>query len=80
MMIGCLSRKQDPLWNLCLRQFVSSRMRARKKCCWWMKLIAKSFLQKLFEAMYDELPSPKRKNNGIGGITDELYSDHKRKY
>ncbi len=34
MMIGCLSRKQDPLWNLCLRQFVSFRMRARKKCCW----------------------------------------------
>ena len=40
----------------------------------------KEFLAKLFEAMYDELPSPKRKNNGIGGITDELYSDHKRKY
>ena len=34
----------------------------------------------IFEAMFDELPSPKRKNNGIGGITDELYSDHKRKY
>ena len=43
---------------------------------------SKEFLTKLFEAMYDELPSPKpkRKNNGIGGITDELYSDHKRKY
>ena len=41
---------------------------------------SKVFLTKLFEAMYDELPSPKRKNNGIGGITDELYSDHKRKY
>ena len=41
---------------------------------------SKEFLAKLFEAMYDELPSPKRKNNGIGGITDELYSDHKRKY
>ena len=40
----------------------------------------KEFLKKLFEAMYDELPSPKRKNNGIGEITDELYSDHKRKY
>ena len=40
----------------------------------------KEFLKKLFEAMYDELPSPKRKNNGIGGIIDELYSDHKRKY
>ncbi len=40
----------------------------------------KGFLTKLFEAMYDELPSRKRKNNGIGGITDELYSDHKRKY
>ena len=40
----------------------------------------KEFLKKLFEAMYDELPSPKRKDNGIGGITDELYSDHKRKY
>ena len=40
----------------------------------------KEFLKKLFEAMYDELPSPKRKNNGIGGITDELYSDHERKY
>ena len=40
----------------------------------------KEFLKKLFEAMYDELPSPKRKNNGIGGITDELYPDHKRKY
>ena len=33
----------------------------------------KEFLKKLFEAMYDELPSPKRKNNGIGGITDELF-------
>ncbi len=41
---------------------------------------SKKFLTELFEAMYDELPSPKRKNNGIGGITDELYSDHKRKY
>ena len=41
---------------------------------------SKAFLTKLFEAMYDELPSPKRKNNGIGGRTDELYSDHKRKY
>ena len=40
----------------------------------------KTFLTKLFEAMYDELPSRKRKNNGIGGITDELYLDHKRKY
>ena len=41
---------------------------------------SKAFLTKLFEAMYDELPPPKRKNNGIGGRTDELYSDHKRKY
>lgn len=41
---------------------------------------SKAFLTKLFEAMYDELPSPKRKNNGIGGRTDELSSDHKRKY
>lgn len=41
---------------------------------------SKEFLKKLFETMYDELPSPKRKNNGIGGIIDELYSDHKRKY
>jgi len=41
---------------------------------------SKAFLTNLFEAVYDELPSPKRKNNGIGGITDELYSDHKRKY
>ena len=41
---------------------------------------SKAFLAKLFEAMYDELPPPKRKNNGIGGRTDELYSDHKRKY
>ena len=41
---------------------------------------SKAFLTKLFEAMYDELPLPKRKNNGIGGRTDELYSDHKRKY
>ena len=42
----------------------------------------KKFLTELFEAMYDELPSPKpkRKNNGIGGITDELYSDHQRQY
>ena len=40
----------------------------------------KEFLKKLFEAMYDELPSPKRKNNGIGGMIDELYSNHKRKY
>ena len=41
---------------------------------------SKAFLTKLFEAMYDELLSPKRKNNGMGGRTDELYSDHKRKY
>lgn len=41
---------------------------------------SKAFLTKLFKAMYDELPLPKRKNNGIGGRTDELYSDHKRKY
>lgn len=41
---------------------------------------SKVFLTELFEAMYEELPSPKRKNNDIGGITDELYSDHKRKY
>ena len=41
---------------------------------------SKAFLTELFESMYDELPSPKRKNNGIGGITDELHSDHKRKY
>ena len=41
---------------------------------------SKAFLAKLFEAMYDELPPPKRKNNGMGGRTDELYSDHKRKY
>ena len=42
----------------------------------------KEFLTELFGTMYDELPLPKqkRKNNGIGGITDELYSDHKRKY
>lgn len=40
----------------------------------------KAFLTGLFEAMYDELPSPKRKNSGMGGRTDELYSDHKRKY
>ena len=44
-MIGCLSRRQDPPWNLCPRQFVSSRMRERKKCCWWMKLTTKNFLQ-----------------------------------
>ena len=49
---------------------------------------SKAFLTKLFEAMYDELPLPKQKNNSvrkskigsIGGIVDELYSDHKRKY
>ena len=41
---------------------------------------SKAFLTELFEAMFDELPSPKRKNNGIGEITDELYSDHKRKH
>ena len=41
---------------------------------------SKEFLTKLFETMYDELTSPKRKNNGIGGIIDELYSDHKRKH
>ena len=41
---------------------------------------SKAFLTKLCKAMYDELLSPKRKNNGIGGRTDELYSDHKRKY
>ena len=27
---------------------------------------SKEFLTELFETMYDELPSPKRKNNGIG--------------
>ena len=41
---------------------------------------SKAFLTKLFKAMYDELPPPKRKNNGMGGKNDELYSDHKRKY
>ena len=41
---------------------------------------SKEFLTKLFKAMYDELTVPKRKNSNIGGITDELYSDHKRKY
>ena len=41
---------------------------------------SKAFLTELFETMYEELPSPKRKNNGIGGTTDELYSNHKRKY
>ena len=41
---------------------------------------SKAFLTQLFKSMYDELPLPKRKNNGIGGRTDELYSDHKRKY
>ena len=41
---------------------------------------SKEFLTKLFEAMCDELPPRKRKSNGIGGITDELYSDYKRKY
>ena len=41
---------------------------------------SKAFLTKLFKAMYYELPPPKRKNNGMGGRTDELYSDHKRKY
>ena len=41
---------------------------------------SKEFLTELFEAMYEEMPMPKRKNNSIGGITDELYSDHKRKY
>ena len=41
---------------------------------------SKAFLTKLFKAMYDELPPPTRKNNGMGGRTDELYSDHKRKY
>ena len=49
---------------------------------------SKAFLTKLFEAMYDELPLPKQKNNSarkskivsIGVIVDELYSDHKRKY
>ena len=41
---------------------------------------SKAFLTKLFKAMYYELPLPKRKNNGMGGRTNELYSDHKRKY
>ena len=33
--------------------------------------------------IYNDFVSDPRdfeKNNGIGGITDELYSDHKRKY
>ena len=29
-----LVRKQDPLWNVCLRRFVILRMKERKKCCW----------------------------------------------
>ena len=37
---------------------------------------SKVFLTELFEAMFDELPLPKRKSNDIGGITDEPYSDH----
>jgi len=41
---------------------------------------SKEFLTGLFQAMYEELPSPKRKNSGMGGRTDELHSDHKRKY
>ena len=41
---------------------------------------SKEFLTGLFQAMYEELPSPKRKNSGTGGRTDELYSGHKRKY
>lgn len=40
----------------------------------------KAFLTGLFEVMYEELPPPKRKNSGTGGSTDELYSNHKRKY
>lgn len=52
----------------------------RPGCMEHYEVDSKEFLTKLFEAMCDELPSPKRKNNGIGGITDELYSDHKRKY
>lgn len=35
---------------------------------------SKVFLTELFEAMFDELPSPKRKNNGIGGIVCRLPS------
>ena len=41
---------------------------------------SKEFLTELFQAMYEELPSPKQKNSGMGGRTDELYSNHKRKY
>lgn len=41
---------------------------------------SKEFLTGLFQAMYEELPSPKRKNSGMGGRTDELHSGHKRKY
>ena len=41
---------------------------------------SKEFLTELLGAMYDELPLPKRKNNGIGGITDELYPHHQRKH
>ena len=40
-----LVKQINPLWRLCLRQFVSSHMRERKKCYWWMRLKAKSFLQ-----------------------------------
>ena len=47
-----------------------------------------SALELMPAAMYDELSLPKQKNNSvrkskigsIGGIVDELYSDHKRKY
>ena len=45
MMIGCLSRKRDPL-------LVDEVDR-------------KEFLKKLFEAMYDELPSLKRKTTAL---------------
>ncbi len=41
---------------------------------------SKEFLTELFQAMYEELPSLKRKNSGLGGRTDELYSGYKRKY
>ena len=41
---------------------------------------SKEFLTELFQAMYEELPSPKRKNSGMGGRPDELHSGHKRKY
>ena len=54
-----VKRKQDLLWNVCLRRFVIFRMKEQKEMLLVEEVDNKEFLTKLFEAMCDELPLPK---------------------